>query len=122
MSPQPVIRESEEALRRMLAGFPERTVAGVVALRDGCDGQRLDAALRLVLEFYLPSRAKRTLADAPGSARLREDLGLDSLALAEAAFKLEEVLNVVIETREVANVATLDGLREFFEAKLGGAK
>ena len=115
-----MIKETEEALRRKLAGFPERTVAGVLALRDGCDERRLDEALRLVLEFYLPSRAKRSLADAPGSARLREDLGLDSLALAEAAFKLEEVLDVVVETREVANVATLDGLREFFVAKLGG--
>jgi acyl carrier protein len=70
------------------------------------------------LAFYLPRHARRSLADTPDSARLREDLGLDSLALAEAAFKLDDVLGIPVETREVGNLATVGDLLDFFCARL----
>jgi acyl carrier protein len=71
-----------------------------------------------VIEFDLPQAARRSLADVPDSARLREDLALDSLALAEAAFKLDEVLGIPVETREVGNLATVGDLHAFFCSRL----
>ncbi len=98
--------KSEDDLRRELRGFPAAAVSAILTLRGEFTIIRLRAAMLGLLEFYLPKGSNRSLADAPDGARLREDLGIDSLTLAEAAFKLDELLGIPIETQETAKVTT----------------
>ena len=116
--PEGLARRTEAEIREELRGFPPPAIDAVVSLKSGTDPASLRACLLSVLEFYLPQAARRSLADVPDSARLREDLALDSLALAEAAFKLDEVLGIPVETREVGNLATVGDLHAFFCARL----
>lgn len=102
-----------------LRGFPSATAEAVLAFRDRPALDTLDRALRALLEFYLPRPSRRSLAEEPGSARLKEDLGLDSLALAEAVFKWDDLFGVPIETREAAGLTTLAQLRDFLAVKMG---
>jgi acyl carrier protein len=110
---------SATPLHEVLAGFPAITVN--LVLRFKLTGARadLDAAMRSLLEFYLPARNAQSLTTAPLETRLREDLGLDSLTLTEAAFKLDEVFDIETEIREVAAVSTLGDMLEFMHAKTG---
>ena len=111
--------KSEDALRTELRGFPGPAVESILALRTEFTSDRLRAAMLSLLEFYLPKGSGKSLADSPDSARLREDLGIDSLTLAEAAFKLDELLGIPIETHETAKVPTVGALHALLCGKLG---
>lgn len=111
--------KSEESLRQELRGFPEAAVGAVLSLREEFTPGRLRAAMLRVLEFYLPKSGARSLTGVSDEMRLSEDLGVDSLALAEAAFKLDELLTVPIETHETAQVKTIGALHALLCEKLG---
>lgn len=98
-----------------------------------CSEQTLEAALRFqetrdpadvakvvygVLERELPEEAAGTLATVPGSSRLVEDVGMDSLGLMEAVMAVEEVLGITIDNSELRKIATLDDLNGFIREKL----
>ena len=110
--------KSEDDIRTELRGFPASAVEAVLALRGDFSADRLRAALLGVLEFYLPKSAARSLAGVPDTTRLSEDMGVDSLSLAEAAFKLDELLTVPIETHETAQVKTVGELHMLLCRKL----
>ncbi|MFN0126007.1 MAG: acyl carrier protein [Verrucomicrobiales bacterium] len=109
-----------ELRREALRGFPTASVAAVERWFECPTRENLDLAVRGLLEFYLPRGSRRSLGEVPGSARLREDLGIDSLSLAEALFKWDEVFGVPIETHEAAEVRTLDELVVFLADKMEG--
>jgi acyl carrier protein len=79
--------------------------------------------LEAVLD-YLPSKtdsqtpAPQTPEDLREDSRLMEDLGFDSLAVAELVFFLEEIFPVTINNVEIQSVRTLADLRQFVDAKL----
>lgn len=110
--------KSEDDIRTELRGFPASAAEAVLALRGNFTSDHLRAAMLGVLEFYLPKSAARSLAEVPDGARLSEDMGVDSLSLAEAAFKLDELLTVPIETHETAAVKTVGELHALLCRKL----
>jgi acyl carrier protein len=116
---QSLREKSEEQVRDQLRGFPPEAVGAVLRLRENFAAGDLDAALRYILAYYLPKARACSLENVPPETRLREDLGVDSLTMAEAAFKLDELLGVVIETRETADVRTVGDLQGLLRAKLG---
>lgn len=102
-----------------LRGFPSAAVDAVERWFASPTPDNLESAVRGMLEFYLPRGSRRSLEQMSGTARLREDLGIDSLSLAEALFKWDEVFGVPIETHEAAEVRTLDDLVGFLAGKMG---
>ena len=56
-----------------------------------------------------------TLAD---DTRLQEDLGIDSITIAEVVFLLEEILEIEINNQELMDISTIGQLREFIFRKL----
>ena len=110
--------KSVEDIRTELRGFPASAVTAVLALRDEITARNLRSAMLAVLEFYLPKSVARSLAGVSDEARLSEDMGVDSLTLAEAAFKLDELLTVPIETHETAQMKTVGELHALLCRKL----
>lgn len=121
MSESPFHHLNETDIRHQLRGFPVAAVDAVLELQRSGDVRVLQTAILQIVGFYLPDRTKgpRDLLSEPGSARLREDLGVDSLTFSEAAFKLEEIFEVRIENTELTQLQTIDDLIEFAERKLG---
>ena len=105
---------TESEVRHELRGFPERAVAAVIGLKQESSAEALKNAVPEILAFYLPSGVSTDLTTQPPSARLREDLGVDSLTFAEAAFKMEELFRVRIENVELAEIKTLGELLEMW--------
>jgi acyl carrier protein len=54
----------------------------------------------------------------PGSTRLIEDLGFDSLAITEVVFFTEDLLGINIGNDEIVRLRTLDDLCGFVQGKV----
>ena len=82
------------------------------------DPAALDEVIFAVMADHLPRASSEPLAALPGSTRLVEDLGFDSLAITEAVFALEDLFEIGISNQEIVLVRTLDDLRGFVRGKL----
>ena len=92
--------EVRDAFRRFLAGN---------------DVAALQVVVFAVLRDYMPRPSEIELTD---GMRLVEDLGYDSLAVAETVFFLEDLLHVRIENKELVHVRTVGDLRAFVTRKV----
>jgi len=82
----------------------------------------LSAAHEVVLAAlfdYLPEGPPRE-RETPitDDQRLVEDLGYDSLAIAEIVFFLEDLFGVIIQTADLKNLQTVGDLRTYVDGKL----
>ena len=78
----------------------------------------VDPLVLAILEDFIPKTPNRPLAQFPGSTRLIDDLGFDSLAITEVVFFTEDLFGINITNEEIIQVRTLDDLRGFIRAKL----
>jgi len=118
-APKKLQEKSPEEIRGELIGFPAPAVDAALAFRETGAIEPLEELVLGVVEFYLPQRRAHPLRGLPPTTRFVEDLGVDSLTLAELAFKLDGLFGVPIETREVAQLRTLGELSAFLRRKLG---
>ena len=114
----PLERLSEAEVNHFLRGFPEMAISCAQELRTGWSDETLEGCLFGLLSFYLPSDVDAGAIKQKPDARLREDLGLDSLALSEAMFKIEELFDIYIDNAELVNVVTLSDARKMLTVKL----
>ncbi len=119
-APPRLLEKSPDAIRAELTGFPAAAVGAVLRFREAGDDASLGTLVLAMLAFYRPKTHTAALGSLPPETRFREELGIDSLTLTEMVFKLDELLGVPIELREVAHVQTLGELQEFLRAKLQG--
>jgi acyl carrier protein len=84
------------------------------------DPADLAAVVLAVVDFHRPGSARAARPDAalPDSARLVEDLGYDSLALAEVVFFFEDLYRVTISNDALRRIATIADLRSFVLEKV----
>jgi len=76
----------------------------------------LETVVIAVLREHMPKRAPGPLTD---EMRLIEDLGYDSLAVAEMVFFFEDLFQVRIENQELLEVRTVGQVRSFVTRKIG---
>jgi len=78
----------------------------------------LDGVIFAILEDFIPRARGGPLAELPGNTRLIEDLGFDSLAIAEVVFLIEDLFGIAIANEEIIRVRTLEDLRGFVRGKV----
>ena len=72
-----------------------------------------------IVAYHRPDRARLEKPDdMPETARLIEDLGFDSLALAEIVFFIEDLYKVSISNDDIRRIATIADLRAFVLEKV----
>jgi acyl carrier protein len=101
-----------EHARKLLAGYPASTIEAGVAFAQSPTGEDLDRLVLDVLAFHLPTKGK-TGADLnalPRSTRLVDDLAVDSLALVEMSFLLDDLLGVKLADDELRTLVTIGDL------------
>ena len=106
--------DREESIRHLAAG-PRAAFERVQAEGDLAN---LDPVLIAILEDYIPRLPAVPLAQLPGSTRLVDDLGFDSLAITEVVFFTEDLFGITITNEEIVQVRSLDDLREFIRRKV----
>ncbi|MEY2878569.1 MAG: hypothetical protein RLZZ15_949 [Verrucomicrobiota bacterium] len=108
--------------RELLRGYPPGTVEAAEEFFRGGDPGALDRLLNGVLLHHLASKSDRPpFATLPPDARLVEDIGVDSLAMVEMVFLLEELLGAKFPDDELRRLQTLADLRAAVRAKAAGA-
>jgi len=94
-----------------LVGFPPHVVQAYLAFAGNGDLQNLDTVVLGVLQFYLATKPKDPLQALPGTTRLVEDLGCDSLSMMDMVFMVESLFDIKIDDTELTKISTLDDLR-----------
>ena len=101
-----------EHARKLLAGYPASTIEAGVAFAQAPTGEDLARLVLGVLAFHLPTKGKTDidLNALPRSTRLVEDLAVDSLALVEMSFLLDDLLGVKLADEELRTLVTVGDL------------
>jgi acyl carrier protein len=110
-----------EHARKLLAGYPAPTIEAGVAFAQARTAENLDRLVLGVLAFHLPTKQKpgADLLGLPRSTRLVDDLAVDSLALVEMSFLLDDLLGVKLSDEELRTLATIDDLLGALHKHLG---
>ena len=103
--------EAQKRIRETLVGFPPRIISAYQAFSEGGDVGNLDTVVLGVLHFYLAKKPAGTLDDLPGTTRLIDDLGCDSMTMLDTVFMVETLFSVRIDDQELPKLLTLDDLR-----------
>jgi len=114
----PLGRLTEDEIKHRLRGFPELAIKAALSLRTGTSSADVESCLYGILIFYLPAGTTLPAEQPSGDTRLREDLGLDSLSVAESMFKIEELFDRRVETDEIAGIVTISDARRMLMEKL----
>lgn len=101
-----------------LAGFPAPVKESYLTYIGTGDLACLDKVMLGVIEFYLAQPPEQPLVEMPGSTRLMEDLGVDSLTMVDTMFMAESLFAMKLTDEELARVTTLDELRAHFRRHL----
>jgi acyl carrier protein len=112
---------AQNRINESLVGFPPRVTEAYRAFAEGGDLASLDVAVLGVLHFYLAKKPKEPLDALPGTTRLVEDLGGDSLTMMDTVFMVESLLDIKIDDTELARLATLDELRAYIRQQVKNA-
>lgn len=104
---------SVEKLRRL----PPSATQDFVRFRTQGDEEALTRLIIAVLTDHSPDKAKAVTAWGP-ELRLIEDIGFDSLAIAETVFFVEDLFQISISNEEIMQVQTMGELRNFVKAKV----
>lgn len=102
------------AAETLLRHFPEEVRTAYLALRGTGDPAAADTLVLAIVGDHMP-RAGAELAD---RASLVNDLGFDSVAIAEMVFFIEDLLQVSVSNAEILQVRTVGELRAFVRTKL----
>lgn len=87
------------------------------------DVDALDRVIVAVVAHHLPSRMQnQPLAALKDGDRLMEDLGYDSLAIAEIVFFIEDLYGVALATDDLRSIRTIGELRAFTRASIAAPK
>lgn len=87
-----------------------------------CATGDIDAVQVVVLAMVREHLPKPSDAPITDEQRLIEDLGYDSLAVAEVVFAIEDTFGLRIETSEIMQISTVGTLKAFIARKLGPAQ
>ena len=112
--------EAKKRAQETLVGFPPRITAAYVDFAEKGDLANLDIVVLGVLHFYLAKKPKESLDALPGSTRLIEDLGCDSLTMMDTVFMVESLFDIKINDNELPHLATLDDLRQHLRQLVQG--
>ncbi|AWI09103.1 acyl carrier protein [Ereboglobus luteus] len=84
-----------------------------------CETGDVDAVQIVIIAMVREHLPKPSDAPITDEQKLVEDLGYDSLAVAEVVFAIEDTFGLRIETSEIMQISTVGSLKEFIAKKLG---
>lgn len=114
ISPEAARQRAAETLR----GFPPHLAVDYITYATTGDTEYLDAVVLGVIQFYLAKPPSEPLVSLPGTTRLREDLGVDSLTMVDTLFLAEALFDVKLPDEALTRVHTIDELLILFRQQL----
>ena len=78
-----------------------------------------ESAIETQIRTALAQHVKRDVSKVRAQDNLRADLGLDSLAMLELVFKIEEAFDLEIPDDDLSKVTTVGDVIEYVQTRLG---
>jgi acyl carrier protein len=107
---------SSEEIRSKLCGYPEDLFQQYEAFLKDRDPEHLSRFVIGLLRF-LQDASESTEAQ-PETTALRDDLGVDSITIAEVVFQLEDIFEIEIENQDLMDINTVGDLKAYILKKL----
>jgi len=101
-----------------MVGFSPETTEALLRFQKEPSSAHLRALMPGFIAYHLSAGTEQPPAVIGDDAKLIRDLGLDSLALSEMAFKMEDVFGFRVETHEVFGITTFGELLAYLTEKL----
>lgn len=98
-----------------LARYAPEVQAAYARFRKTGDIEAVQTVILAMVREHLPKPSDAPITD---EQKLIEDLGYDSLAVAEVVFAIEDVFGLRIETSEIMQISTVGSLKNFIAVKL----
>jgi acyl carrier protein len=105
-----------------LARYPVEARDAYERFRTNGDAEALRVIVLAAVRDFMPKRNLGTTIELRDEMKLMEDLGYDSLAVAETVFFFEDLFKVRIENTELMTVRTVGELLQFVSRKLAETK
>lgn len=107
-----------DQIGQKLQGYPTKVVDSFSAYAREGDHEAFQTGVLGALGFLAETADADTLWHAPDDARLREDLNVDSLAMMEVVFLLEDLCGISIQDAEIEQVQTVGDFKRLAREKL----
>lgn len=105
--------EMEAELRESFKRHSPETVEAIVRFRREGDTSGLVIAVHGIMQRFIPADSNMQVALQPDTARLIEDMGIDSLTMLEIVMAMEEAFGVRIADQEARQIATIGDVRRY---------
>lgn len=115
----PEANAGDEHLHEVLKRCPPSALEAARRFHRTGDMSCVPILVRAVIGRYIAREHRARLENGPGSLRLIEDLGVDSLTMLEIVMLAEEVLSVSLDNEELRNLRTLDDVQTCIVRLLG---
>ena len=116
MSQQP--SETDSSAHAKLARYEPEVREAFLRFRATGNVADIQIVVLAMVREHLPKPSDAPITD---GQRLIEDLGYDSLAVAEVVFAFEDLFGLRIETGEIMQLDTVGSLKAFIARKLDSA-
>ena len=103
--------ESSPDLPLTLTGYPAVATEAYVRFKASRNAPDLEAFLLHTLDFLLERDPSESILEMPDETRLADDLGADSLLVAELVFLLEELFQIRLDNEKIMGIRTLGDLQ-----------
>lgn len=107
-----------ESVRGKLQGYPPEVAGSFATFASENDFAAFEAGFLGALGFLSEASDFETVRNAPDDARLREDLNIDSLAIVELVFLVEDIFGISIGDTEIQQVQTVADFKRLAREKL----
>jgi 3-hydroxyacyl-[acyl-carrier-protein] dehydratase len=112
--------EQEAKLRESFKRCRPETLEAILRFRSEHDLDAVLVSVHGIIERYLKLEPGEHIAQRPDTARLGEDLGIDSLTMLEIVMSIEEALDFRAEDSDVRNIRTLGDVRRYVDDRVHG--
>jgi acyl carrier protein len=108
---------SAEEIRNKLCGYPEKLLGEYEAFLKDRNPEHLSSFVLELLIFL--QDIPETSVQPSLTANLRQELGIDSITIAEVIFQLEEIFEIEIPNEDLLDINTVGDLNAYIIKKLG---
>lgn len=102
---------SPDVAAEKLEGYPPEILQAYQSFHASRNPDDLDSVVFGLIGFLMPEPAEKPLHEMEDSTRLREDLQIDSITIAEAVFLIEELFDISIRNEDLMQIESIGDLR-----------
>lgn len=118
MNPENFTSEDEAVLRDALKRCSEQTIEKAVEFRKTGNPELVGPVVMGIIERFLEPEKRAALKSAPDSAKMIEDLGLDSLTMVEIVLAVEDAVGMSIDNDDIQKLKTLGDIKNYIKEKV----